>query len=139
MAKKKDHKHRDQEGMVYSTSGNNSGSGLFDGLKSLQFGDEGLVSDEEREETKTETPKEDIKGRLLYLSLDRKGRAGKQVTLIEGMLDTEESKQYAVKLKQLCGAGGSFEEDCVIIQGDHREKVMIFLIKEGFKVKKKGG
>lgn len=136
MSKKKD-RNRNQEGMVYSTTDQNSGSGLFDGLKKLQFGDEGEVTEDLAESNVIDSV--DVKGRLLYLSLDRKRRAGKQVTLIEGMQDAEESKRYAVKLKQLCGAGGSFEDDCVIIQGDHREKVMIFLIKEGFKVKKKGG
>ncbi len=136
MSKKKD-RNRNQEGMVYSTTDQNSGSGLFNGLKKLQFGDEGEVTEDLVESNVIDSV--DVKGRLLYLSLDRKRRAGKQVTLIEGMQDAEESKRYAVKLKQLCGAGGSFEEDCVIIQGDHREKVMIFLIKEGFKVKKKGG
>ena len=77
----------------------------------------------------------------LYVSRDKKHRAGKQVTLIEGFDATDaECEKLLSKLKSLCSAGGSYKDGELIIQGDHVKKVLAYLLKQGFKnVKQKGG
>ena len=76
----------------------------------------------------------------LYVSIDRKKRAGKDVTLVEGFVGpNEDLKDLAKLLKSKCGVGGAAKDGDVLIQGNFKEKVYALLIKEGFSVKKKGG
>jgi len=75
----------------------------------------------------------------LYVSLDRRNRKGKSVSLIEGFVgSSEDLKALAKNLKNLCGVGGTAKNKEIIIQGDFRDKIVGFLLKEGFNVKKKG-
>jgi len=76
---------------------------------------------------------------MLKVRLDTKNRAGKTVTLIEGFTGKEEDLQnLGKKLKSFCGTGGSAKDGEIIVQGDQREKVLQWLVKNGYKqVKKK--
>lgn len=75
----------------------------------------------------------------LFVSIDKKKRAGKSVVLVEGFVgSSEDLKELAKKLKNLCGVGGTAKDGEIIIQGDFKEKVATFLEKEAFKVKRKG-
>ena len=70
----------------------------------------------------------------------QKLKGNKVVSVIKGFEGTEiEAKELATKLKNLCGAGGSAKTDEIIIQGDQRTKLLDYLTKEGFNVKKAGG
>ena len=76
----------------------------------------------------------------LYVSIERKNRGGKSVTLVEGFIgNDEDAKDLAKKLKQLCGVGGGFKNSEIYIQGDQKNKVASFLQKLGAVVKLKGG
>jgi len=76
----------------------------------------------------------------LRVWIDRKQRAGKQVTLVTGFVGTTADLETLGKLlKTKCGTGGSAKDGEIIIQGDVRDKVMDLLIKVGYKAKKAGG
>lgn len=75
----------------------------------------------------------------LRVWLDRKSRAGKQVTLVKGFVGSEDDlKTLASLLKNKCGVGGSAKDGEIIIQGDFRDRVVDILLKAGYKAKKAG-
>ncbi len=74
----------------------------------------------------------------LRIKLDTKQRAGKAVTLVTGFMGTEEDLQdLGKKLKNICGTGGSAKDAEMIIQGDQRDKVLQWMIKNGYTQTKK--
>lgn len=76
----------------------------------------------------------------LRVSLDKKQRAGKSVTLVTGFVGkAEDLKELGKKLKQSCGVGGSVKDGEIIVQGDFRVRVAEVLKSSGYKVKVTGG
>ncbi|MEJ7912827.1 MAG: translation initiation factor [Chitinophagaceae bacterium] len=70
----------------------------------------------------------------LVIKLETKHRGGKAVTLVSGFKGGEDDLQTLGKsLKNWCGTGGSAKDAEVIIQGDQREKVLQWLLKNGYK------
>ncbi len=66
--------------------------------------------------------------------IDKKKRRGKEVTLVQGIdAHAEHMKRLSKMLKSKCGVGGSLKDREILIQGNHREKVLGLLQKEGFK------
>jgi translation initiation factor 1 len=70
------------------------------------------------------------------LRLERKGRKGKTVTLVDGLpRNTPFLKELASELKRACGSGGTATEETVEIQGDHRDRLRELLAEKGWTVR----
>jgi translation initiation factor 1 len=115
MAKKNDWKKRD--GVVYSTNSD------FNYEVKQSASEETLPAQQQQ----------------LRVQLDKSMRAGKQVTLVTGFTGkTGDIEVLGKLLKVKCGVGGSVKDREIIIQGDHRDKIVQILIKEGYKAKRIG-
>jgi translation initiation factor 1 len=74
----------------------------------------------------------------LRVRLDTKQRAGKSVTLIQDFVGMQDDlEDLGKKLKTFCGTGGSVKDGEIIVQGDNRDKVVGWLIKNGYQKTKK--
>jgi len=90
----------------------------------------------EDEELETLEPKD----QLLYVSIDRKNRGGKEVTLVEGFIGTHDDLNDLCKfLKSKFGVGGAAKDGVIIIQGNFKQKAVDLLTLQKYKVKIKGG
>ncbi len=71
---------------------------------------------------------------------ERKGRGGKTVSIVSGIMSRETGQQALLKLlKSKLGTGGTLEDGQIIIQGDHRERIVEILNELGYKAKVAGG
>lgn len=74
----------------------------------------------------------------LRIWLETKHRAGKAATVVKGFIGMDEDlEDLSKKLKSFCGTGGSAKDGEIIIQGDQQEKVLQWLLKNGYKLTKK--
>ena len=107
----------DANGFVYSTNPNFS------------------YQPEEENEQQTLEPHQ----QKLKIKLETKHRGGKAVTIIENFIGiNNDLEQLGKKLKNFCGTGGSVKDGEIIIQGDQREKVLQWLLKNDYKQSRKG-
>ena len=71
---------------------------------------------------------------------ERKGRGGKTVSIVTGVMSRAAGQQALLKLlKSKLGTGGTLEDGNIIIQGDHRERIVEILNELGYKAKVAGG
>jgi len=88
----------------------------------------------EEQQTISLSPAEQI----LKVRLETKHRAGKAVTLLEGFSGSNAAKEeIGKKLKTFCGTGGSVKDGEILVQGDNRDKVLQWLLKNGYKNSKR--
>ncbi|KAB2918213.1 MAG: translation initiation factor [Bacteroidetes bacterium] len=93
-------------------------------------------NEESTEETNTLPPQQ----QRLRVMLDKKNRAGKAVTLVTGFVGTNDDLEaLGKKLKNLCGSGGSAKDAEILVQGDHRDKILKWLLDNGYSQTKKAG
>ena len=116
-------------GVVYSTNPDFDFDNPFAALTGF---DATTPSEEEHED--------DPAQQQLRVLIDRKQRKGKAVTLIVGYEGEEDQlKALGKMLKSKCGVGGSVKDGEIIIQGDHREKIVKLLLEAGYSNTKKSG
>ena len=90
---------------------------------------------QEEEEVQTLDPKD----QKLIVALDKKGRAGKQVTVVNGFVGSADDLESLGKtLKTKCGVGGSVKDGSVLIRGDQRDKIVTILNNLGYTRAKRG-
>jgi translation initiation factor 1 len=77
---------------------------------------------------------------IVRVSRETQGRGGKAVTVVRGLpLDAVALAALGKQLRSACGAGGTVKDGVVEVQGDHGERVMAWLRKQGWAVKRAGG
>lgn len=77
---------------------------------------------------------------VVRVALERKGRAGKTVSVVTGLLLSGDAlRDLASDLKRRCGTGGTVKDGSIEIQGDHRDTLTAALKELGYNAKKAGG
>jgi translation initiation factor 1 len=72
----------------------------------------------------------------LRVVIDRRHRQGKEVTLVKGFVGPiTAAEELCRMLKVRCGAGGAVKDGDIIIQGDQRQAIVSFLLKEGYRAR----
>ena len=77
---------------------------------------------------------------VVRVSRETKGRGGKAVTLVSGIVMADKDLDALGKqLKATCGSGGTVKEGVIEVQGDHIDRIVALLVAQGYKAKKSGG
>ena len=86
--------------------------------------------------TETETIEPALQS--LKIRLDTRNRAGKAVSLVTGFIGKQDDlEELGKKIKAYCGTGGSVKDGEIIVQGDHRDKILQYCLKLGYARTKK--
>ncbi|MBO4605821.1 MAG: translation initiation factor [Bacteroidales bacterium] len=73
----------------------------------------------------------------LIVRIDRSGRGGKQVTLVQGFVGREDDlAELGRALKKKCGVGGTAKDGEIVIQGDWRDRLVSLLLDMGYNAKR---
>ncbi len=114
-------KNKNKSGIVYSTD------------PDFDFSPFSVLKSDDEESTKINDKQK------LLITLDKRNRSGKAVTLIAGFIGSNDDLEaLGKKIKNHCGTGGSVKDGEILIQGDQRDKVLKFLHDQGFSKAKRG-
>lgn len=95
----------------------------------------GFQLNQEEDTTETLAPEKQI----LRIWLERV-KGGKEATVIKGFIGTDDDIEALAKLlKNKCASGGNAKDGIILVQGDHRDKVLALLLDQGYKNTKKAG
>lgn len=124
MSDKKKNESESEDNRVFAYSTNPSGFNPFEALSE---------SSDKSSKKSQDYP--------IRIKLEKKGRGGKIVSIVSGLkVNPDHLEDIAKDLKSNCGTGGSSKNGEIIIQGDHRDKIIALLNKKGYSnVKKSGG
>ena len=86
---------------------------------------------------KAATPKPRMDGRV-RIRLEKAGRKGKGVSIIEGLPAGTQLDKLCKELKGACGTGGTVKNGVIEIQGDQRDRLVDILNRRGFEAKRSG-
>jgi translation initiation factor 1 len=133
--------------MAASNQSSQSSSDRFNGDRVVysEFGNHPHQSNQSQQTTSSEALKRGTADlppnqQNVRVEASRAGRKGKTVTVIRGVQANSDTLAALLKqLKTLCGAGGTVKETEIEIQGDHKQKIVEFLQKLGYKAKASGG
>ncbi|MCF8308252.1 MAG: translation initiation factor [Bacteroidales bacterium] len=116
MGNKKKKKNKGDSNIVYSTNPN-------------------YTYDNNEDQAETLPPQQQD----LFVKREKKGRGGKEVSIVSGFVGNDDDlKDLGKELKKSLGVGGSAKDGEIVIQGEHRDKIMELLIKKGYRAKKSG-
>jgi translation initiation factor 1 len=77
---------------------------------------------------------------VVRVSRETKGRGGKAVTLVKGILLADNALEALGKqLKAACGSGGTVKDGVIEVQGDHIDRIVVLLCAQGYQAKRAGG
>ncbi|HEX8947449.1 MAG TPA: hypothetical protein VF790_00730 [Dissulfurispiraceae bacterium] len=106
----------------------------------LVYSTEHAVPRKEEPAGKVSKPPASSAHRKVLVRLEKKGRGGKSVSIIEGLqLSGNELEKLLKQLKTKLGTGGTVKNDFLEIQGDHRDALCSFLEALGYKPRRSGG
>ncbi len=105
----------------------------------LVYSTERVLPRKEKLPARTTSTVDPAKQRIV-VRLDRKGRCGKSVTLVEGLQLADQDREALLKqLKAKLGTGGAVKNGTLEIQGDHRDGVTAHLCARGYSPRREGG
>ncbi len=117
--------------VVYSTEHGQLDKSVSDNKRSKKKG---------RQDTGNAQPIKNPAKQGIRIRRESKGRGGKTVSIVDGLpLTDSEMKTLLKKLKARLGTGGALKNGVLEIQGEHRDKLIQLLEKEGFQAKLSGG
>lgn len=98
-----------------------------------------IESPSEEFSQKKESTQPSLKKQKLYIGQEKAGRAGKTVTIITGLENTEERKSILKLIQKNIGCGGTIKEETLELQGEKRDEIAKLLKEKGYTVILRGG
>lgn len=129
-----------RKGIVYSTDPDDGPPSPFEALKPLASSPSEQPSAQPSKRPAAAKSAHGQGGNTpVRVSRERKGRGGKTVSVIAGVTREADRQALLKLLKTRLGTGGALEEDRIVVQGDHRERIVEILAELGYKAKVAGG